>query len=294
MMRKFIGKILKYLVFGFIIINAVGVLFDFIYVNSVIFKPMIIRRNSANSVVLGSSRSLTGLNTQIIQNTSSVESRWFNFSIDDTPLETHLIELKLLLKSSVKLKSVLLQYDRTGVPNEESKLQDRDYQFLPLCYRDYGVLWNYFIKKEQGFGAALYLLPGLKYIYFNTELTFPLIKRILLGDYRYRSNDWGDYTYPSLMVSSKNCKELNEQFLNLKDNTLNEFINLCNQNNIRLYLYVAPFQCESMISDTLYRNVKIINYSRMFNGNQKYFADDIHINNSAVDSLTNRLVGELN
>jgi hypothetical protein len=241
-MRKFLYKLSYIFIISFIILNLIAVWFDFVYMRSSIFKPLLFKNNNFDAIVLGSSRALTGINTNILQKEINGNFNWFNYSIDDTHIETHLLELQLLLKSNRKPRIVLLQYDRINSKDKDYQILERDYQFLPLSIQGDPDVWNYFKIKDNGFGSALYFLPILKYIYYNTELTMPLLKRLFLGDFRYKSDKNGDYRYPVTKFDNIPCKLKYYDSLFVEDSHFAEFVDLCSQNSVKLIVYIAPIK----------------------------------------------------
>ncbi len=293
-MRKFLYKSSYIFIISFIILNLIAVWFDFVYMRSSIFKPLLFKNNNADAIVLGSSRALTGINTNILQNKINGNFNWFNYSIDDTHIETHLLELKLLLKSNRKPSLILLQYDRINAKDKDHQILERDYQFLPLSIDGNVDLWNYFKVKDYNFGGALYLLPVLKYIYYNTELTIPLLKRLFFGDFRYKSDKNGDYRYPVNKIDTIPCNVNYYDSLFVEDSHFTEFVDLCSQNSVKLIVYIAPIKCDEILSKSNVKGVSILNFSNFFKGKNWVFADGIHINSLGVDSFSYGLCKKVN
>jgi len=287
MISQFIIRLLKYFLLVFIGLNIVAIYFDYCYRGSKIFKPMVIYNDSFDHVAIGSSRSLTGLRSDKLQ--SELGAKWFNLSMDDTPIETHLLELKLLLAFGKNPQFILLQYDRLGVDDRSQELLDRDYQFLPLSYFDHGVLWEYIKNRGNGKGLLLYLLPCFKYIYYNTELLFPILKYLTIGDFRYRSNELGDYFYPNNLQFKGVKSNVRLESLNAKDSKFLEFKKLCRVNKIDSKVYTAPFFSVKVDSDLN----DYLNYSNLLKQDSSYFVDDLHLNKSGVEVLTNQLIKDL-
>lgn len=295
-MKGYLIRILKYLIILVIVSNLFALCLDSIIRNSSIFKPnrLFNDSNLSQNVILGSSRALTGVNTKILIN--ETKESWVNLSIDDTPLEVHLLQLKLLIENGNIPKSIILQYDRGLNPeNRLMEFSDRDYQFLPYTYKDSGkIIWNYLKFKEKGFGALMYTVPVLKYVYFNTELFFPAMKLLFSPKYMHRSDELGDYAYPDnqtmKFASSATLPLKDTVYVNDKDSLYVEFVKICEFNKIKLFTFTAPYK-NSVVK---YSNAKskIINLGSWLD-EPKYFYDDLHITASARDSITRELINRI-
>jgi hypothetical protein len=288
---RFIKRITCYGVTVFILLNALALLLDAHLRKSSIFKANIIYKGiPAEHITLGSSRSLTGVNTKMLKELT--EKEWFNLSVDDTPIETHLLMLKLASFRNNPIRCMILQYDDSTNGRELHKINDRDYQFLPFAYEDNGILWNYLKTRGNGLGAALYIFPILKYAYYNTELFFPALNLLFNPDYSHRSDKFGDYFYPDNTKKNIECEEYGIKNIDLTNNTLDKIISHCSDNRISLIVFTAPYKCQKIQTRNT-KNFVFLDYSDAIK-NINYFIDDLHLNRLGRDTFTQMMALDIN
>lgn len=282
-LKKFIKAVAYYSTIILILLNLVALTLDAHIRRHTIFKSnLIFNQLEANSLILGSSRGLTGVSAK--QLTTLTKEQWYNLSIDDTPVETHLLVLELLIENGSTPKCLLLQFDESKENGDYTKIHDRDYQFLPYAYHDNGLLWEYMKYKQNGFGALLYLIPILKYAYYNTELFFPAVGLIFNPNYHHRFDDSGDYSYPVITTFESSCTSKEPKIINLQNQILARINALCVENGIKLLVFTAPYRCQTA-DIMLNKEILYYNYSTIFN-EDSYFYDELHINALGKDAFT--------
>ena len=291
-MRDYLSRIAKFALIFFVLTNMLALGCDLIIKKSQIFKPnWIMNRRVSDNIILGSSRALTGVNTALL--ISQTNDSWTNLSIDDTPIEVHLLELKLLIEQGIVPRTVLLQYDRgESFEDMESRFSDRDYQFLPWSFaKGSKPIWEYLKSKENGFGAMIYNVPIFRYSYYNTELFFSALKLVLNPDYLHRSNRIGDYSYPddlNNLESKKYYKAKDKVIVNLDDPKFQEFVRLCNAHKINLVVFTAPY-LDKLVEYKGGKQTSVVNLSGLLKCANNFY-DDLHIKSSARDSVTIELL----
>lgn len=288
-LKKFVRAVTYYSIIIFIALNLVALILDAHIRCHTIFKSnLIFNQLEANSLILGSSRALTGVGAK--QLTTSTKEQWYNLSIDDTPVETHLLVLELLIEKGNTPNCLLLQFDESKEKGDYTKIHDRDYQFLPYAYYDNGLLWEYMKYKQNGFGALLYLIPILKYAYYNTELFFPAVGLIFNPNYHHRFDESGDYSYPVVTTFVSTCTSRELKIINLQNKILARINSLCVENDIRLFVFTAPYRCQT--ADIVpNKEIFYYNYSTIFN-EDSYFYDEMHINDLGKDAFTQIILKE--
>ena len=107
-----------------------------------------------NNIILGSSRSLTGINTNLLSKLTN--KQWYNLSMDDTKTETHLLFIKLLVSLNKTPQNILLQYDRQNLLVDTFKFFDNDYQLLPFINSSL-LIDDYFHSKHNYYVLIIYL-----------------------------------------------------------------------------------------------------------------------------------------
>ena len=269
---------------------------DFKIRNSRLFKTnLIFNETLPPNIILGSSRALTGIDTKLFCELTGKE--WYNLSIDDTPIETHLLQYKLLVSQNKIPSVLLLQYDNTSNDNGiNNNIHEKDYQFLPFNSMNNKELKEYITNKNAFEGYLFYYIPFWKYFYFSTELLFAGLRSILQPDYQHRYFKHGDYAYPEGMENvSKPCSGKKSENINFSNNRFNELVKLCTKNNTKLIVYTAPYRCLNINSSRSSNNeaFSYFNYSQLIRENLD-FHDEIHLSNLGKIKITEIIAKELN
>jgi|GEM_PF-6508717 len=291
-MKKFLQKIIVYGLLLYALSFAFTKLIDASLRKSTFYTPLVAFNHfKYNNVILGSSKALTGINTGMLS--AKTKRKWHNLGMDDTPLEAHLLILKILLAQQVHLDTVLLQYDGISRKDDNgiAKLDNNDYRFFPLLGQVDAV--DAYFKKKEKYQLYKYV-PILKYSNYNTELLYPGLYAIIKPGLRNRFDENGDMTYPN--NASYNFPALDTtatKELKMVDRELIEFFELCKQNNITLLLYTAPVWNGKMVLNDSNGyiekyNVHYFNASNSFNDHSLFY-DVRHLNQSGKDSITSVL-----
>jgi hypothetical protein len=287
MIIKFIKKIFVILSIVFIILNIVGFFLDIHVRNSSIFKVNIIfNKELAKNIILGSSRALTGVNTELLSN--ATKRKWFNLAMDDTRNETHLLFLELLNDLNKTPDNLVVQYDQENLIKDTTTFFDNDYQILPFINSN-KIVSNYFRPKKNYY--LFKFCPIYKYIYFNTELLFPSIILFFKPNYNHRFDiRFGDYNYPKDFILQKDENKIKRKTIVLKNKVLTEFYKISHSRKINLIIYTAPIYKTNVNLDTSLNNY--VNLSSLFKSMSK-FGDVIHINGRSKNEFTDSLVNSL-
>ena len=97
-MARFIKKGAFLFLIFFVLLNLIAFGIDFLICRSEAFKTNILfNKELPENIIIGSSRALTGIDTRELSKLTS--QNWYNLSIDDTPIEIHLLIYQLLLKN---------------------------------------------------------------------------------------------------------------------------------------------------------------------------------------------------
>jgi len=286
MVKEFGLKIVKWSLIVFVILNVLGVLLDFNIRRSNIFKVNVLFNiDLPDNIILGSSRSLTGINTNLLAQLT--KKKWYNLSMDDTPVETHLLLYQLLIEQGKTPKQILLQYDRSDNLVDSTRFFDNDYQFLPYINKSESV--SNYLKHKDNYLLFKYL-PIYKYVYFNVELFYPSILLFVKPKYQHRFDEIGDYSYPKNYLLKDSTKNWESRNLVLKSSNISILHKLCKLNKTDMILYTAPIYRTVVYPDTQFSNY--YNFSNLFNSNLN-FSDDFHISTLTKDAFTKNLYSAL-
>ena len=282
-MYFFIKKIVFWGLISLLLLNLFGCFLDYRIRKSNIFKVNVLfNKKLPQNIILGSSRSLTGVNTELLSKLT--KKKWYNLSVDDTKPETHLLLLRLLVDEDKIPSNLMLQYDGENKNFDSTTFFDNDYRFLP--YINSKSLISGYFKNKPNYILFKYL-PIFKYIYFNTELFFPSVLLFIKPNYQHRFYlKTGDYSYPSDYVLRDTFKKMENKVIVLNNPFIHKFDSSCKANSIKLFLYTAPMYKVQIKTDI--NREDYFNFSNLYISASK-FSDDIHIAHNAKNDFTLRL-----
>jgi hypothetical protein len=280
MVVKFTLKIFKVAFIVFIVLNLFGLFLDYHMRNSNIFKiNVLFNKKLPENIILGSSRSLTGINTDMLSKLTN--KKWFNLSMDDTRIETHYLFYELLVELGKSPKKLLLQFDNSGMEIDSTTFFDNDYQILPFINSN-KIVSNYFSHKKNYY--LFKYLPIYKYVYFNVELFYPSFLLFFKPNYSHRFKQNGDYDYPKNMVMKKDDMQFSERFVNLDNRSLQKLFDLAKSHKTELIVYTAPiFKASTSIKNT--KNLSYFDFTTTYSSHN-CFSDDFHIAHNTKNDFT--------
>jgi hypothetical protein len=281
--KKFIKKTIIVSLTLFVFLNLFGLFLDYQLRSTNLFKVNVLfNKKLPKNIILGSSRSLTGINTNLLSKLT--KNQWYNLSMDDTKTETHLLFIKLLINLNKTPQNILLQYDRQNSQVDSITFFDNDYQLLPFINSN--LLIDDYFHSKSGYFLFKYL-PIFKYIYFNTELLYPGILTFFRPNYCHRFNEnSGDYNYPENYLLKDSAIQFENRQIVLENSMIQHSIILCNKNKIDLYIYTAPIFHVKVTTDTVLNNY--FDFSGIYM-NADRFSDDFHIAHNTKDDFTLKL-----
>lgn len=290
-MRSFLYRIILVLAVAFVLLECISFLLINRICHSNFYKPSVAFNNQNKQyeyIILGSSRGLTTLDTKQVD--EALGTKGYNFSIDDTGIQTHELTLEHLISCGIKFKYLVLAYDNTGLETTDLIIGANDHRFLPFIHRSY--IHKYFRDRSK-IGGQFYTLnrifPFLGLGYFNIELLWPSIFASINPKYRYRSDNYGNYSYPNInsTAHSSNVKRLAK--LNTNNQALNQILDICSENKITPILFYAPHQDISIVSDNMSGiplDIAIFNYSDSLSDSNGFY-DHHHVNAEGRKAVTN-------
>lgn len=292
-MKEFLLKITKLLFVAFMLVNVISYVSLFCLSKSEFYKPSYLVNHFDDStnfdyIVLGSSRGLTTINTNSIDN--RLNTKGVNLSIDDTGLLTHSLMLTHFFENNFQTKKVILTLDRSFFEEKRMNVSDNDYRFLPFVTNDY--VSDYYLKYENTQINKLYyskFFPFLGVSYYNLELFFPSLITFFNSHRHNRFDEYGNYQYPDQKFNS--IKELDVGNMNISNIKLLEFKKLCLRNNAELIIYIAPiYNTELNIGTSL--DIEIINHASLLKTADNFY-DVIHVNRKGREIATTALMKDI-
>ncbi len=293
-MRKFLLKIIKLAFVAFILINVISYISLYLLSKSEFYKPSYLVNHFENNtkfdyVILGSSRGLTTINTNLMDD--KLKTKGVNLSIDDTGLPTHSLMLTHFFESGFKAQKVILTLDSAFFSESNVGVSDNDYRFLPFMTNNY--VSDYYSKYEnkqiKKLSYSKYF-PFLGMSYYNLELFFPSLMTVFNPQKHNRFDDNGNYQYPNQTLSSSKTVSVNKVAIN--NPMLLELKSLCSSNNTELVIYIAPIFNTELNVNTLF-DIKVINHVNLIKTADNFY-DIIHVNNKGREIATTALMKHIN
>lgn len=286
-MKKFLFKIVGFLLVILLIGHVISLLSLYFLNQSSLYKPQFIKNAISDKnfdyVILGSSTGLTTLNTNLID--EKLRANGLNISMDDSALSTHYLMLQYFFHQKKSTKYLILAFTPWDLANKNPKINSNDYRFLSeyklKFVRDYYQNMPYIDFPVLKY-ATYFPLFGVSY--YNTELFYPSIFTIINPNKRNRFDEKGNYSYPDNGIlrnkdsSTITVKTKNPYFYKIKD--------FCKKNDIVLILYQSPIYKTSILFET---DEHFINHNN-FLKNESMFYDNIHVNSIGRELCTSDFV----
>jgi len=293
-MKKFIFKIIKLSFVAFILINGISYLSLYLLSKSEFYKPSYLVNHFKNHtefdyIILGSSRGLTTINTNLIDDKLKIKG--VNLSIDDTGLPTHSLMLTHFFENGFKTKKVILTLDKAFFSEANVGVGDNDYRFLPFVTNDYVSTYysKYENKQIKKLSYSKYF-PFLGVSYYNLELFFPSLLTVFNSQRHNRFDNNGNYQYPNQILNSS--KGVSIDNVNINNPMLLELRELCLSNNSELIIYIAPiYNTQFNIGTSL--DIEVVNHASLLKSADNFY-DIIHVNQKGREIATAALMEHLN
>ena len=289
-MKDFLIKLASYCFLIILIANTISFAANYFLKKSSFYKSSYILREFPEGqefdfIIAGSSRGLTSLDTKLID--SLINGKGFNLSLDDTGLPSHFLMLKHYFESGFKAKKCILVLDQNHFEKSETSLNENDYRMAAFSGEKY--MKAYFKEKEKGLLKPLFLIPYfpmVAYSYYNSELFVSAIIGAVKPSYRHRFDEYGDYTYPTMISGAIEEEEPNSETKQTKitNPLINEVAAYLKQFDCDLILYIAPYKnMKFEIKNSV--SYPVINHSDVLK-NSSFFYDEIHVNLAGKEAAT--------
>jgi hypothetical protein len=290
-MKKFLKHIVILLIaaFGFANLIALGSLS--VLRKSSFYKPNFIsnlEETNFDYVLLGSSTSLTTLNTFVIDSISGLKG--INASMDDTSMGSHYLMLQHFLAEGKKASHCILTINPEDIGDSNPTLSGNDYRFLPEIKTTY--VKEYYNNEEGSFFGPLRgtaFIPAYGVSYYNAEIFYPSLVSILKPETRNRFDSRGNYVYPNT-GNPATIIQTTTTTLKINNPYFNKIEELCSLRGIELILYQPPIYKRKVVSADL--NLNFINHSGLLD-HKWYFYDVMHVNKKGRFAASVKFTKEL-
>ncbi|MGV8828183.1 MAG: hypothetical protein ACWA6U_07665 [Breznakibacter sp.] len=238
---------------------------------------MNMQNRQVDYIILGSSRVLFHLDTDLINDSTGLEG--YNLGEPDYGLNESLLMLKLFYEQGNSAKDVFIQLDNNWNVKEPNELGSAS--FMPFIHKK--TVRNHYA--QSGLKYRLYnSIPFVRYMYYAHNIGFRGVLNALFND-RARSSAYG-YDYLEGKINPKSI--VTEAFNPLPYNTrIQELIETTRANNSQIIFFTAPIlKIKHQDFDPL--TAKVDNYTNFANSisNTNLFFDPIHLNEQGAEVFT--------
>ena len=289
-MKLFLKQVGKYLAVAYIIASSVSFVLDYSLTHSRFYKFYLDgseeNLRNAELLVFGGSRAMAGIDSQMLAKETGLKT--YNVGVDDTGVASHLLLLKMLWKRGIRPRYIVLEY-----LNSESRSHwgwsPNDLRLLPLILTDADV--RAYTKQNQSaaFAYAHMALPFFKYSYYNEELFFPALYTLASKASAYRSDAYGDYSYPPDTTSDNGqYSTISTDALNTSCEEYREFVQFCLDKGIKIVTFVAPIEGKHLYT----ADNGVVNFTYLDLPADDYY-DSMHLNARGKEKVGKMLAAHL-
>ncbi|WP_445457196.1 hypothetical protein [Flavobacterium sp. HNIBRBA15423] len=235
--------------------------------------------NEYDNMFIGSSRVANHIDVKYLDSLS--EQKNLNLGVEGANYADNLLMLKLFIKNNNKVNKIFLQLDHFYEYNEMSAIANSD--ALPFIRNE--VVNAHFKKYDKRY-CFYYYFPFYRYQSADFKIGFREFSMSLIN-----KKPKVDFNYGYIPKFDKGDITTFEKFpKKIVDNNIfvDEIINLCNENNIKIVLFCAPF-CSftkdlSYIDNLKMRYPDLNNYSKAMN--DVFFSNCSHLNDKGAREFT--------
>lgn len=295
-MKKFLLKILGYIVLLLVLGNLIALLSGYFLSKSYFYKQDFIVNHFATNthfdyILAGSSRGLTTINTSKVDEQLGISG--LNISTDDTGLPNQFLMIQHYFESGFTANYCILTLDYGHFEESERKLSDNDYRFISFTDRSY--VNEYLKTYEKGIIRPLTwskFFPILAFSFYNMELFWPSAVAVVKPKYTNRFDLNGNYSYPDGNDTQESVEiKFSEVKLEIKNPILIELDSYLKRKNCKLLIYVAPYS-NLQIAINNSHGYEIINHSGSLK-QSKYFYNSEHVNGLGKIKATELFTDEI-
>ena len=294
-------KFLKFLFLVFLGVSCVDIVFSY-----TLEKCMKGRYNTAiyhtynakdDIVILGASRALHHYNSRILADSLGVSV--YNYGVDGQNVYFHLAVLKMIVEHAEKKPNMILlelgAIDLNDTPKWNNEKLSILYPYINSEPKIKDILSELIDPKE-------FFMIRISSLYRNNSQMLYYIHKLIESDnndsllgYVPLINKWGK------AIEEK--KEHGSAVCQTKLKYINEFINICKQEGIKLLITVSPNYAK--LSNEKWKqelkqiaskaNVPFLDYEQneLFLNNREWFNEPFHLNKEGADIYTNIIVKEI-
>ena len=242
------------------------------------FKTNYVEQLSGSSfdyIILGSSRSLTSLNTNQIDSLLSLNG--FNASLDDQNIVGSAMMLEHLLANDIEFKVCVLSLDNGDYERGLDIASANSYRWFSLVKRKYiAEYYERFDDLSSKVMVASKIWPGFAFWHNNKKLVPAYLLSYLNERYHHKYDQRGNFSYPVLSgkrLSGRHSKKI--MLVGKSGAAIQRIQSICAENEIDLIVYIPPYLDAEL---ELSQSGNIINHSSLFFGADSLFYDRTHVN----------------
>jgi hypothetical protein len=253
-------------------------------------KKNVLLNESISNVVLGDSHAQVGINDNLF------DEECFNWANSGENYFHCYCKLNYLFRNKVEIENVILTY---GPHNLDKKIDslwvyNKD-NFLGKIrvyspFISFPNLNEFIIHTPFSNFIYIEVIPEILYqSYYSIE------RQLLMSEFVYSGGFEPTSTILNDTITIKSDPIKITQTSEIQIFYLNKIIKLCEQNNVKLYLVNMPlFNGENVITPaTNNSNYTLFDYGAHFKGQNKLFADLVHLNTTGADEFTKLLIQDL-
>ena len=147
------------------------------------------------------------------------------------------------------------------------------------------------MKQNQSalYAYANMALPFFKYSYYNEELFFPALYTLGSKTTAYRSDAFGDYSYPpDFSVDPGQYSTISTDNLNTSCDEYREFVQFCLDKGVKIVTFVAPIEGKHLYST----DSSVVNFTYLDLPAENYY-DSMHLNARGKEKVGKMLAAQL-
>ncbi len=299
-MKKFIYRFLIFFLLVILIDQGLGYLIKILYnrTNDYSISKLRYSLNEANEdiIILGSSRAHHHYNSNIIKSVTGHSA--YNAGFGGQGLQFSFIQLTEILKRH-KPKLIIVDVSSNILLDKESN------QKLSILNPFYSESFQ--IKQSLVHRSLINKIKFLSSIYpYNSQLF-----DIMRGTIHTKLDSLNGFQplfgrMDTIGLSDKLTKGYSKKdIFNMNLSQFSDINDLCKRNDIKLYFIISPVYYQNRImkdlNDTICNYIKELNYPKVFDysdfqqisGDNKFFTDNLHMNNLGAESFSTKISEEI-
>lgn len=273
---------------------ALDFCFTYVYENSLPQNKVqyihSLKNQKLDYIFIGSSRVENSVIAEEIE--KQTNNKTVNLGIKGLKLKDMSYIIRLLKAYNVSYKKIFIQIDYSFNHEEESSKFFR-FELLPFCNSSISIIDEYLSETKEDYLLYKYI-PFLKYTDSDQLIGFRKVLASLKNKSSYFKSNRG---YEPLEGISSRIPEKIPNRVNKENKYFNEINTYVKSENLNVVYFSAPVSLKSenlAYFDELKKIVPQLHNFHNVISEEKYFYDNLHINNAGAVAFTNILIDKLN